>query len=153
MFLHLCVCQLLSLYQSDMHRNVLLIKLWTWWNVTMLHLTHERLWFFIFLWFCLLCAPSFVCSKWPCHLVVLQPQIFLSMRCTYTNFTIKPHNKATFIGGLWQAAELIAWGSRLDWSLQPERSGLWRPLCFLIYSLSPNQNLSTYENTVRTHRP
>lgn len=66
------VCQLLSLYQSDMQQNVLLIKLQTRWNVKMLSLTYERPRFFFFQWFAL-CVSMCVCSKWPCHLVVPLP--------------------------------------------------------------------------------
>ncbi len=149
------VCQLLSL-SIWYEQNILLIKLRTWWHVTMLHLTYDRLVFYLSV-VCFVFVRTYVCSKWPCHLVVLQPQVFLIMGCAHTNFTIKSYNKVTFTKDeakdLWQAVELIAGRSRLEWSLQPEWSGLCRPLCFLFYSRSPNQNLSAYENTVRTHRP
>ncbi len=116
-FLSWCFCasrvfQLLSFHQSDMLLKFLLIKLWTWWNVTMPRLTYERLWFLFFIGLLCVYVCVCVCSKWPCHLVVLQPQVFLSMGYAYTNFTINPHNKVTFTGDegkdLWQAAELIA---------------------------------------------
>ena len=57
---------------------------------TMLQFKCECLWFLFFIGF------HCVYSKWPCHLVVTQPQVFLNTGCAYKEIPTKQQPKVIF---------------------------------------------------------